>query len=51
MTKVKDLKNILSNLKDDVDVVISNTSFNNKIEVDYVKQLKENGKEYYFIKL
>ena len=47
---VKDLQEALKNLDESKEVMIINSySCNDKIEVEYVKELKENGKEYYKI--
>lgn len=47
---VKDLREVLKNLDGNKKImVVSSYSYDNKIEVEYVKELKENGKEYYKI--
>lgn len=45
---VKDLREALKNLDDSKEVMIV-SSFNDKIGIEYVKELKENGREYYKI--
>ncbi len=47
---VKDIREALKNLDESKEVIIVNSySCDDKIEVEYVKELKENGKEYYKI--
>ena len=47
---VKDLREALNNLDESKEVMIVNSySCNNKINIEYIKELKENGKEYYRI--
>lgn len=49
---VKDLQEALKNLDESKEVMISNSySCNDKIEVEYIKELKENGREYYKINI
>lgn len=49
---VKDLKEALKNLDEDKKVMIVDSySSNDKIEVEYIKELKENGREYYKINI
>ena len=49
---VKDLQEALKNLDESKEVMIVNSySCNDKIEVEYIKELKENGKEYYKINI
>lgn len=49
---VKDLQEALKNLDESKEVMIVNSySANDKIEVEYIKELKENGKEYYKINI
>lgn len=47
---VKDLREALKDLDDSKEVRIVN-SYNDKIDIEYVKELKENGKEYYKINI
>lgn len=48
MIKVKDLKEAIKELKDDKEVVISsNYRSNEEIEIEYIEELKENGRKYY----
>mgnify|MGYP006961860606 CR=1 FL=1 len=50
--KVKDLKEALKNLDENKEIMILNSySANVKIEVEYVKELKENGRDYYKINI
>ena len=50
--KVKDLIEILKNLDCTKEVKIVNSfSVEPKIEVEYIKELKENGKDYYKINI
>ncbi len=54
MTKftVKDIREALKNLDEDKETMIVNSySSNDKIEVEYIKELKENGREYYKINI
>ena len=47
---VKDLREALRNLDGSKEVMIVNSySCNDKIDIEYVKELKENGREYYKI--
>ena len=47
---VKDLREALKNLDESKEVMIINSYFcSNKIKVEYIKELGENGKEYYKI--
>lgn len=47
---VKDLKEALKNLDESKEVMIINSYFcSNEIKVEYIKELGENGKEYYKI--
>ena len=49
---VKDLQEALKNLDESKEFIIVNSySCNDKIEVEYIKELKENGKEYYKISI
>ena len=49
---VKDLREALKNLDESKEVMIVNSySCNDKIDIEYVKELKENGKEYYKISI
>ena len=49
---VKDLQEALKNLDKDKEIMVLNSySVNDKIEVEYIKELKENGKEYYKINI
>ena len=49
---VKDLQEALKNLDKDKEIVVLNSySANDKIEVEYVKELKENGRDYYKINI
>lgn len=49
---VKDLREALKNLDEKKEVMVINSySSNNKIEIEYVKEIKENGKEYYKINI
>ena len=49
---VKDLQEALKNLDESKEFMIVNSySANDKIEVEYIKELKENGKEYYKINI
>lgn len=54
MTKftVKDIREALKNLDEDKEImIVSSYSSNDKIEVEYIKELKENGREYYKINI
>lgn len=54
MTKftVKDLKEALKNLDEKKEImIISSYGSNEKIEVEYIKELKENGREYYKVNI
>ena len=47
---VKDLREALKNLDENKEVMIVNSySINNKIRIEYIKELEKNGKEYYKI--
>lgn len=47
---VKDLKKVLENLDESKEFIISNSYANNaEIEVEYIKELKKNGRQYYKI--
>ena len=47
---VKDLQEALKNLDESKEVMITNSYFyNDKIRVEYIKELGENSKEYYKI--
>lgn len=47
---VKDLKEALKNLDESKEFIMVNSySCNDKIDIEYVKELKENGREYYKI--
>ena len=49
---IKDLREVLKNLDESKEFMIVNSySANDKIEVEYIKELKENGKEYYKINI
>ena len=49
---VKDLREALKNLDESKEVTIANSySCNDKIDIEYVKELKEKGKEYYKINI
>ena len=49
---VKDIKEALKNLDESKEFMIVNSySCNDKIDIEYVKELKENGKEYYKINI
>ena len=49
---VKDLREALKNLDESKEVMIINSySCNDKIDIEYVKELKENGREYYKINI
>ena len=49
---VKDLREALKNLDESKEFMIINShSCNDKIDIEYVKELKENGKEYYKINI
>lgn len=49
---VKDLLEALKNLDESKGVMIVNSySCNDKIGIEYIKELKENGKEYYRISI
>lgn len=52
MIKVKDLKEAIKELKDDKEVVISNSyRSDEEIEIEYIEELKENGRNYYRISI
>ena len=47
---VKDLQEALKNLDESKEfMMVSSYSCNDKIDIEYVKELKENGREYYKI--
>ena len=47
---VKDIREALKNLDESKEVMITNSYFyNDKIRVEYIKELGENSKEYYKI--
>ena len=49
---VKDLQEALKNLDKDKEIMVLNSySSNDKIEVEYIKELKENGRDYYKINI
>ena len=48
---VKDLKKALENLDESKEVRCTWSLNTTSIEVDYVKEIKENGREYYNIKM
>ena len=48
---VKDLKKALENLDESKEINCSWRLDGTSIEVDYVKEIKENGREYYNIKM
>ena len=48
---VKDLKKALENLDENKEVQCTWSLNATSIEVDYVKEIKENGREYYNIKM
>ena len=49
---VKDLQKALKNLDENKEIMVLNSySANDKIEVEYIKELKENGREYYKINI
>lgn len=49
---VKDLREALKNLDENKEVMVINSySSNDKIEIEYVKEIKKNGKEYYKINI
>ena len=49
---VKDLQEALKNLNENKEIMVLNSySANDRIEVEYIKELKENGKEYYKINI
>ena len=49
---VKDIREALKNLDESKEVMIVNSySCNDKINIEYVKELKENGREYYKINI
>ena len=49
---VKDLQEALKNLDESKEFMIVNYySCNDKIDIEYVKELKKNGKEYYKINI
>lgn len=47
---VKDIREALKSLDESKEIMIVNSYFcTGKIEVEYIKELKENGREYYKI--
>lgn len=48
---VKDLQEALKNLDESKEFMIVTYSCNDKIDVEYIKELKEDGKEYYKINI
>lgn len=48
---VKDLKKALENLDESKEIDCTWCLDNTNIEVEYVKEIKENGREYYRIKM
>lgn len=48
---VKDIQEALKNLDESKEFMIVNYSCNDKIDVEYIKELKEDGKEYYKINI
>lgn len=49
---VKDLKEALKNLDENKEIMITSSyGSNEKIEVEYIKELKENGREYYKVNI
>lgn len=49
---VKDLQEALKDLDKNKKIIVLNSySANDKIEVEYIKELKENGREYYKINI
>lgn len=49
---VKDLQEALKNLDKNKEIMILNSyPTNDKIEVEYIKELKENGRDYYKINI
>lgn len=49
---VKDLEEALKNLDKNKEFMVLNSySANDKIEVEYIKELKEDGREYYKINI
>lgn len=48
---VKDLKKVLENLDESKEVQCTWNLNTTSIEVEYVKEIKENGREYYRIKM
>lgn len=52
MIKVKDLKEAIKELEDDKEVVISKSyRSDEEIEIEYIEELKENGRKYYRISI
>lgn len=49
MITIKDLKQAIKNLDDSLEVQFMCT-YANEIDIEQVKEIKENGKEYYKIK-
>ena len=49
---VKDFRDALKNLDESKEVmIVYSYSCNDKIDIEYIKELKENGKEYYKINI
>lgn len=49
---IKDLKEALKNLDENKEImVVPSYGSNEKIEVEYIKELKENGREYYKVNI
>lgn len=49
---VKDLKEALKNLDENKEImIVSSYRSNEKIEVEFIKELKEDGREYYKINI
>lgn len=49
---IKDLKEALKNLDENKEImVVPSYEGNDKIEVEYIKELKENGREYYKVNI
>ncbi len=49
---VKDLREALKNLDESKEVILVNSySGSDRIDIEYIKELKENGREYYKISI
>lgn len=49
---VKDIQEALKNLDEDKEImIVSSYENNDKVEVEYIKELKENGREYYKVNI